>query len=117
MRLPRSRFTIRRLMVGVAIVGLAVAAIPAYLRVVARGHRAFASEHRRLANLLREEGGGPSGGRNAARGGHHVAMAAKYERAALRPWRSVPPGPPPPAIPPMPRPRLSERRAIELARA
>ena len=85
MRLPRPRFTVRRLMVAVAIVAT----------VMAPG----AILWRRSADLARR---GREHDRRAAEcastylSGYHERLAEKYATAARRPWLPVEPDPPEP---------------------
>jgi hypothetical protein len=109
MRLPRVRFTVRRLMVAVAIVGLLM------------GTGLWAVRMRTLSAAYRERafefGGEPAVGRNLdfkviTEDGEYISvhkdenywlrrewghkLAEKYRRLADRPWLPVEPDPPPP---------------------
>jgi hypothetical protein len=107
MRLPSVRFTVRRMMITVAVVALWL--IP--ITFMERQHR-----FRRLAQYHRDAGGGPffisllspegeaylnELGRKASllspeRLKWHRELADKYGQAAARPWLPVSPDPPPP---------------------
>ncbi len=86
MRLPRFRFTVRRMMVAVAIVGI-------FVGLVARHHH-FASL---AARYRREEVDWASvHDIYELQGRWCEAMAAKYEYPARYPWLPVAPDPPMP---------------------
>jgi Tfp pilus assembly protein PilE len=107
MRLPQSRFTIRRMMVAVAIVACLLAAAMAYRsyegnRRIAK-FEARANYHAMMDLMTRVERYGPTGaGYNdhihvrTPRNDFHILMHKKYERAALNPWLPVAPDPPEP---------------------
>ena len=103
MRLPRPRFTVRRLMVAVAIVGVLLGASLGLQR--RRGWLQGLSErHQVRAQLcevnkfIGEIDRKPAAwiAKNHARFEHHLAMMRKYERAARYPWLPVTPNPPEP---------------------
>jgi hypothetical protein len=112
------RMTTRRWMVAVALFA-ALLAVKAHLSRVAEQYRAIAKRHDEQSFLLAhgKHWSGPldghchisidytgSGhadgeelkGRDLARVLWHIRLAEKYESAALRPWRPVPPDPPEP---------------------
>ena len=114
MRLPRVRFTVRRMMVAVAVFGLLFGAGVtrqrwAYNRSMVNYH---ANEERRMRLLL--SGGwitetDEAGTRKKLRVGrnierepvqqrlmYHILMGDRYQRAARRPWLAVAPDPPEP---------------------
>jgi hypothetical protein len=110
MRMLRPRFTVRRLMVAVAIVGLiagvgrAISQRSARFRMLSEKHRA---KHWDEPIVRDVEGTGPDSGeenpalvelgrRDAAQQAFHRRMAEKYERAARYPWLLVPLDPPEP---------------------
>ncbi len=102
MRVPRVRFTVRRMMVAVAIVGLASG--------LWRRRESFLEESRRYAvaatlhpcSLPPEEGTDEyrrwqeEEEMIRRRDDHLLRLAAKYERAARYPWLPVAPDPPEP---------------------
>jgi hypothetical protein len=116
MRLPRVKYTVRRMMVAVAILALAFGIIrlwatrQLYLKKAA-GHAGFRTEVLRSPETIaywesrwtaQREGrparypwpGGPPFVPAMAQ--YHDAMRIKYERAARYPWLPVEPDPPPP---------------------
>lgn len=115
-RRSRPQFTVRRLMVAVAIVGLILGpvAVTVQLAGTAYGHRETAIGHARLAATLRHNGSmiavmARREKTESIRHNHLSAMAEhtsaadyfealreKYCRAARRPWAPVEPDPPPP---------------------
>ncbi len=90
MPLPRVRFTVRRMMVAVAVVAIGVVG---YVNVEKdRTRRVWiAAEHAYEAELLAK-----SAGSSPAKFRWHEAMAAKYLRAARYPFLPVAPDPPEP---------------------
>jgi hypothetical protein len=104
MKLSRPRFTVRRLMVVVALAALLLGVIAG----VENRRRSFLSlvdAHR--AGMIAWEEGDPSetsrerfdlSGRKVSLKDHrwHLQMAEKYERAARYPWLPVAPDPPAP---------------------
>ncbi len=105
MRLPRVRFTVRRMMVAVAIVALLLAWMQMQKRMVElRKSYEFQSALHGGEEVVEREGGlfiRFRGGRrevkpNARRAAYHAAMRRKYERAARYPWLPVAPDPPMP---------------------
>jgi hypothetical protein len=104
MRLPRLRFTVRRMLVVVAVLGLGIA-VPVRLARLATKYRALARGYW-MANLKYDDvdvSGGLLTPEQARWKAHRVAMRAynarlsrKYERLASRPWLPVPADPPPP---------------------
>ena len=109
MRLPRVRFTVRRMMVAVAVMAALLAGV-AWCRGMiraARDHRERALLNRSQEQLQRqivasvdlfvEPGEAPGAARGAAAlAAHYESLGLKYERAALYPWLPVEPDPPPP---------------------
>ena len=100
MRMPRFRFTVRRMMVAVAIVAMLLGAWAALARRTAN-LRQVALEHGQKAGRLEIETvtSAISQGEAARRMEivhWHDAMSAKYERAARYPWLTVAPDPPEP---------------------
>jgi hypothetical protein len=102
MRLPRVRFTVRRLMVAVAIVALC---LPAWSFWARRDERYLefaikAMKHNTLAEAY--ETGRPLGSLrerarvNPCKAAYHATLARKYEYAASHPWLPVAPDPPEP---------------------
>jgi hypothetical protein len=99
--LPRVRFTVRRLMIAVAVLALLLGATAirqrrAHFQSLADYHavqaRHIQSSH---GSMIRPGGtlvhvplGSPS------RAAYHKDMAIKYEHAASRPWMTVEPDPP-----------------------
>jgi hypothetical protein len=98
MRLPRVQFTLRRLMVAVAIVGLTVGIGIEGERRRSRFLR-IAIDHSHQA-ILRLSGNTWSPLRmvemQKAYAHYHDLMAQKYKRAARYPWLPVAPDPPKP---------------------
>ena len=96
MRLPRFRFTIRRMMVLVAVVAIIVALT---LRMAARHHMMIIhiqswGENRGFShnpNLAPAEQA-----RALRRVKHHWELIGKYQRAARYPWLPIEPDPPEP---------------------
>jgi hypothetical protein len=104
MKLPLVRFTIRRLMVGVAMAALLLGAI---VGVENRRQRFLAIANIHRANLIAWEEVGSSeasrerfdiSGRKVSLEADrwHLQMAEKYDRAARYPWLPVRPDPPEP---------------------
>jgi hypothetical protein len=92
MRLPCVRFTVRRLMVAVAVVAVAAGGLHLWeLRVL---YLRTALLHEVLSSLFQE--GHACAGRDPGRSAHHQVLRIKYERAARRPWLPVEPDPPEP---------------------
>jgi hypothetical protein len=124
MRLPRLRFTVRRLMLVVALAGLAMGVgIWSYkMRQLSGGYARAAKFHRAWLDRYREREAvilqaigrletvaarrsvvPPSHDRHredaadyARKADYREALALKYERAARYPWLPVEPDPPPP---------------------
>ena len=98
MRLPRLRFTVRRLMLAVAIVAVILGAASGVRRRAER-FRMIESYHRR--NYHFSFVGNPSldaekTAKFIARNNWHNAMTMKYGDAADHPWLPIPPDPPEP---------------------
>ncbi len=114
MKFPRVRFTVRRMMVIVAVSAALMGAGVGYVRLSrkAAGLRARAGEHAAMEQTLRwmiatsgadapvdiSPGPGIRSKRFTARAvaDHVAALKAKYERAARFPWLHVEPDPPEP---------------------
>ena len=102
MRLPRVRFTVRRMMVAVAVVALIQAG--ENLRRRSRDYAARADNYAVELTLGGASEPRPaitaeeilSERRNAERLRYCSAMEQKYRNAARRPWLRVEPDPPPP---------------------
>ena len=96
--MPRFRFTLRRMMVAVAIVALGIAAVrwrramddlaADYLHRALLHHIKVADDH---AEMLRSPADPRAGELLERRKAYRRAMADKWNRAALSPWRPVPP--------------------------
>jgi hypothetical protein len=99
MHLPhfQPRFTVRRLMIAVAIAGIALGPLAALQRSrrfgqISRVHeRAMADGATEAAKLKRR--GDPRSKLTYARADYHQAMWLKYFHAARRPWLPVTPDP------------------------
>jgi hypothetical protein len=102
MRLPRPRFTVRRLMVAVAIVGLGLG----WIEVRRKQFTSMALDHyRKFREPCDEEGFGVSSTPPISeerrvvlreRDAYHQAMCDKYHQAARDPWLPVTHDPPEP---------------------
>jgi hypothetical protein len=106
MRFPRVRFTVRRMMVAVAVVGILTwcgiglyrrwSRIPEY-RARARNHADALRAH---VIAVRERSHTASPAElvelNRQRNAYHTALKREYERAASFPWKWMPPDPPDP---------------------
>ncbi|MGO9467679.1 MAG: hypothetical protein ACLQIB_24625 [Isosphaeraceae bacterium] len=90
MRLPRMQLTIRRMMIAVAVVGVAFS-IPVALRRRSEAFTRISQSHFRAANALIFA---------ACRPGTvifwHIQLGQKYQAAASRPWLPVESDPPKP---------------------
>lgn len=88
MKLPRVRFTVRRLMVAVAIVAIA---IPTYswLLEVARKAESYRNMGRYYRSVITSPGGTPEYLERFV--SWRSAMIRKYDRAALFPWLPIEP--------------------------
>jgi hypothetical protein len=94
MRLPRLRFTVRRMMVAVAVVGILLGTM-----TVRRGHSLrLATYHQGQVKRLYDQYGEAENFFGRASGGilWHSELQWKYERAARYPWLPVEPDPPEP---------------------
>jgi hypothetical protein len=91
MRLPRVQFTIRRLMIAVAVVGVAVS-IPAALRRRSETFARISEAHFRSADALNP----PRKHRRVPLAEWHIQLGWKYRAAASRPWLPVQSDPPKP---------------------
>ena len=105
MRLRRVRFSIRRLLVAVAVVALVFAGEATRRRweSLASAYRGKAGRREHVAlvalhsSALEVARGNDSEMRKLKRiGDHHVALARKYQHAARCPWLPVAPDPPEP---------------------
>jgi hypothetical protein len=104
MRMPAVRFTIRRMMVAVAIVGVMLWTT-LWLGTRIRAYRWMAqyhAVHRWTVPMAGPPGTAPRGVdsrgevTSADRNRWHAALEAKYLRAAQYPWLSIEPDPPEP---------------------
>jgi hypothetical protein len=95
MRPPRPRFTVRRLMVAVAIVG-GVLGLLSWSRTRVVNFRRLADHHGRLSRELQQTREGYTCTFGTPRSDYHRVMEAKYLRAAEHPWSPVAPDPPEP---------------------
>jgi hypothetical protein len=121
MRLPRVRFTVRRMMIAVAVVALAIwgqrlaersaycRAQATYCRLRQQGHTAIASRYEWLAQNPHGYRIGPDSVRRSSqeRRGHYLGLAARFgaladrfERAIWTPWRLPPADPHHPDVDP-----------------
>lgn len=96
MRFPDFRFTVRRLMVAVAIVGVVLAIWVGLERRRARFERLF-SYHNGLTGPAYRRSFDPfRPGFRTAKGRWHHELSQKYGLAARNPWLPVAPDPPEP---------------------
>ena len=95
--MPRFRFTVRRMMVAVAIVGVMLAAYPLYRRIHRRSV-AFGemSEIEGVLAKLHQRGGPHGGPASPELADYHRNLQRKYAHAARYPWLPVAPDPPKP---------------------
>jgi hypothetical protein len=117
MRLPRLRFTVRRLLVAVAVIAAlwcaermrqqrATQQRSEYYQASAALYRMFGRQFReayatRSANVFAIQHGPTFAATPALRlkwARHYESLASKYEDAVSHPWEPVPPDPPPPEI-------------------
>jgi hypothetical protein len=102
MKLTWPRVTVRRMMVAVAVLAVAMGGIA--LRRRSEFYQASARHHSRMERssvIAIVEGSGPASRDelarlNRARTAYHADLRQKYERAAGHPWVSMPPDPPEP---------------------
>jgi hypothetical protein len=100
MPLPRMRFTVRRLMVAVAVVAVAIAGIDLAHKAI--GYRLAASRHAMIQHGLVLPESGPAElierakRHNDKLRAYHESLRRKYEFAASHPWLPVAPDPPEP---------------------
>jgi hypothetical protein len=98
MRLPRVRFTVRQMMVAVAVVAMLFGGVQGMKRrqerlsSLARHHGVKMLEGGSLSMVLSQE----HGRYFFAKRVWHERMHRKYRLAAARPWRHVEPDPPEP---------------------
>jgi hypothetical protein len=90
MRLPRPRFTLRRLMVAVAVMAV-VLGLCRWLWTRSVAFRSIADAHN-----AQRMGGIPMHTENLPSLLYHIEMGNKYDRAARYPWLPVAPDPPEP---------------------
>jgi hypothetical protein len=90
MRLPRVRFTVRRLMVIVAIVGMAIG-LSRWLWL-----RSLAFDRLAGFHSIRSNYGNPLDANVQMKLTYHNALWNKYRRAARHPWLPIEPDPPEP---------------------
>jgi hypothetical protein len=91
MRLPRVRFTLRRMMGAVILVGVGLG-LSVWMDRRAERFRALGADHIRKVGVVSSPDPWPY----EVRAIYHLTMAKKYRAAALRPWLPVEPDPPPP---------------------
>jgi hypothetical protein len=91
MRLLRMQLTIRRMMIAVAVVGVAFS-IPAALRRRSEAFARISAAHFRAADGLNP----PRSHARVRLADWHILLGWKYRAAAARPWLTVEPDPPPP---------------------
>jgi hypothetical protein len=111
MRWPRVRFTVRRMMVAVAVVAVGLGALILIARSHAYSVRAGNHGYRewRCWEAIRVYGADPRGvtlrgpepvevfiDRSRRLAGYYATLRRKYEQAAARPWLPVEPDPPEP---------------------
>lgn len=106
MRLPSVRFTIRSLMIVVAIAGLALAGLQVRRRQTTYRQQAAAHAAQEVALRTRAEWAGRMARKgyvprreevdSRAQADHHARLKVLYEQAASRPWMSITPDPPGP---------------------
>jgi hypothetical protein len=92
MRLPRMQLTIRRMMIAVAVVGVAFS-IPAALRRRSEAFAQIYQAHFRAANALLFS---PPRPMRVSLFHWHIQLGRKYQAAATRPWLPVESDPPKP---------------------
>lgn len=105
-RLPRVRFTVRRLMVVVAVAAVAIGGAAWVVRVgrLASDYRRLHARHSSEVQRYHEEASKALRSRNgrdryvlASRlADYHARLESKYGHAAHNPWLPVDPDPPPP---------------------
>ena len=121
MTLPRVRFTVRRMMVAVAIVASLFGAGRVWSQWT--GYRRAAELHGHIAVCLRRPEPklfepdfgnccGPSGSDRVLMADYHERLRRKYESAMWTFWRLVPPDPPPPW--PRSNPKLVRSEALRV---
>jgi hypothetical protein len=89
--MPRVRFTLRRMMVAVAVVAIGLGVVDWIGRRAAR-FRALWAYHINRVGLVSSPNPWP----HEVQGIYHLKMGEKYRVAALRPWLPVEPDPPEP---------------------
>ena len=87
MRLPRVRFTVRRMMVSVVVISVFAAVVRTWSLSATYNHRC----ETHYIGMLHADASG-----DRATAAYHAAMLAKYQHAARYPWLLVPPDPPEP---------------------
>jgi hypothetical protein len=98
MRLPRLRFTVRRMMVAVVILAVPLGAI-AELRRRHEHYRWLASYHAGKAGITNMNPSSPRPTFGTLREIWRYDLSRKYMEAAARPWLAVAPDPPDPGPP------------------
>ena len=87
MRLPRVRFTVRRMMVAVAVVAVCVTIAVPYLSDLSQRYEAKANGHWLSRSACEAEG-------KSRLAAYYESLADKYHRAARWPFLPVAPDPP-----------------------
>ena len=95
MRLPRIQLTIRRIMIAVAVVGVAFS-MPAALRRRSESFSRISQAHFRVANAQYFLPLGSPMRVSLACWRWHVQLGRRYQSAATRPWLPVESDPPKP---------------------
>ena len=93
MRLPRVRFTVRGLMVAVAVVGVVLGGFVELMRRRIRFRNMAACLERRAMDIWASEHGDPENPSELVR--WHFRMSCRYDYAAAYPWLPVETEPPP----------------------
>jgi hypothetical protein len=102
MRVPRVRFTVRRMMIAVAVSAAVIWGVILWQR--ASFYRWKARYHARMerSSIIaviegrKSAAPGELADLSRIRAAHHAALRRKYEHAAARPWEYVPSDPPDP---------------------
>lgn len=85
MRLRRSRFTVRRMMIALAVIGLAIAYIIRYYK-----YNSIANSHLQAFEAI-YKGQGLISLHGDELDNYHESNYHKYKRAAIYPWVRLPP--------------------------
>jgi Tfp pilus assembly protein PilE len=96
----RFTFTVRRLMIAVAVVAVLLAAVDAWRMALrqrhyeslARAYRSMATFEEALVSVAVQTGSDPE--KHVRRAARYAGLGRKYEQAAARPWAAVGPDPP-----------------------